>query len=127
MKKKSLFAAIAAAAGILLIGADADAQRPFVERPGASVGVRFAGDWRASNSLHHLNRELRDVELIASRRAGLRARGRLTRIARATDRLNYEYRRRLTRSWLIHRRAEALRAELRAIRNGLRGRGWRWP
>ena len=127
MTKNSRLLLISATIGLALLPAAANAQRTFVERPGASIGVRQAGDWRASNSLNHLNRELREVQLIAYRTAAPRARARLARIARLTDRLNYEYHRRRSGSLSINRRAEALRAEVRAIRSGLRGRGvWRW-
>lgn len=125
MKKASLIALLATAIVSLAVP-QAEAQRSFVERPGASIGVRHAGDWRAANSLQHLNRELREVRLLASRGAGRGAHYRLARIARATDRLNYEYDRRSARPWSIHRLAETLRAEVRAIRGGLRGSGWRW-
>jgi hypothetical protein len=128
MKKAgSLVAAVATA--ITLFAADASAQRSFVERPGADVGVRFPGDWRAANSLRNLNDELRQAqyESRAFRGDGRRARYRLARVAGATDRLNYEYNKRLSRPFLIHRRAEQLRVEVRAIRRDLRGRrGWRW-
>ena len=123
---KTALLVIIAAASVSFAAADAKAQRTFVERPGASIGVRRAGDWRAANSLNHLNREVREARLLAGRGAGRGTHYRLARIARATDRLNYEYHRRLARPWTIHRRAEALRSEVRAIRAGLRGRGWRW-
>ena len=119
---KAAWLAAMVAGGMSLMPAAATAQRTFVERPGASIGVRHAGDWRAANSLNHLNRELRELQLMSEGRA----RPRLARIARATDRLNYEYHRRLARAWPIHRRAEALRAQVRTVRNELRGRGWRW-
>ena len=109
-----------------ILAVEANAQRSFVERPGASIGVRYPGDWRAANSLRHLNREVREVRLLASRGADRRTRYRVYRLARATDRLNFEYNRRRARPWAVHRRAEALRAEVRVIRAGLRGRGWRW-
>ena len=125
MQKRRILLIIAAAA-VAFAAADANAQRTFVERPGASIGLRQGGDWRAANSLNDLNRELREVQLLASRRGGARVRSRLAGVARVTDRLNYEYHRRLTRSSVLHRRAEALRAEVRAIRSGMRGRGWRW-
>ena len=125
MEKAGVFLTIAAAA-VTFAAADANAQRTFVERPGASVGIRHAGDWRAANSLNHLNRELREVQLMVDRGGGARARSRLARIARLTDRLNYDYNRRRTRSWTIHHRAEALRSQIRAIRSSVRGRGWRW-
>jgi hypothetical protein len=125
--KNSGLRLIAAAFALVLVASPALAQRTFVERPGASIGVRHAGDWRAENSLRNLNRELREAQLIAYRTAAPRARARLDRIARLTDRLNYDYNQRRTRSLVIHRRAEALRDEVRAIRSGLRGRGiWRW-
>ena len=123
---KSAVLAIVAAASVSLLAADANAQRRFVERPGASIGVRYAGDWRAENSLRHLNREVREVRMLASRGADRRTRYRILRAARATDRLNFEYNRRRARPWAIHRRAEAMRGEVRVIRAGLRGRGWRW-
>ena len=126
MKKSSQLFLIGAALAVVLVPAAANAQRTFVERPGASIGVRHAGDWRAANSLNHLNRELREVQLLADRSAGARAGGRLARIARITDRLNYDYHRRRVRPWAIHQRAEVLRAEVRAIRGGMRPRGWRW-
>lgn len=119
MKKNCRLSLIGAALVLLITPAAANAQRTFVERPGASIGVRHAGDWRAANSLNRLNRELREVQLIAGQR------GRLARIARVTDRLNYEYHRRLVRPWVIHRRAEALRSEVRAIRISMRPRRWR--
>lgn len=128
MKKVPLFLA-AAAAGVFLFGANASAQRTFVERPGASIGVRHAGDWRAATSLRRLNDELRQAqyEVRAFRGEGRRIRYGLARVARATDGLNYQYHRRRVRSLIIHRRAEQLRAEVRAMRSALRGRGgWRW-
>ena len=125
MKKTYRLFLSVAAAGVALLAPAANAQRTFIERPGASIGVRNAGDWRAANSLNHLNRELREVQLIADHRDGARARSRLGRVARLTDRLNYEYHRRRTRSLSIHRRAEALRAEVRVIRSGLRRGRWR--
>jgi hypothetical protein len=123
MKKNCRLSLIGAALVLLLAPGNANAQRTFVERPGASIGLRDAGDWRAANSLNHLNRELREVQLIAFRGGG--ARGRLARIARVTDRLNYEYHRRLVRPWVIHRRAEALRSEVRMVRSSMRRRGSR--
>lgn len=126
MKKSCRLFLIGAALGLVFVPAVADAQRTFVERPGASIGLRNPGDWRAANSLNHLNRELREVQLLAHRSGGAPARGRLARIARVTDRLNYDYHRRLGRPWAIHQRAEALRSELRAIRSSVRGRApWR--
>ena len=112
---------IAVAAGLSLMAADASARHHFVERPGADVGIRFAGDWRAANSLQRLQHELRQ--------AGLETggyRGRLSRIAGMSARLNYEYHWRLTGAWSIHRDAEELRAEVRSIRQNLRARSdWR--
>ena len=125
MKKNCRLSLVGAALVLLLGPAAANAQRNFVERPGATVGVRFAGDWRAANSLRLLNREIGEVRLMADRGASPSARRHLARIARITDRLNYEYRRRNVRSWVIHRRAEALRSELRALRDGGRPRAWR--
>ena len=126
MKKIPLFFAVAAA-GVSLFAADATAQRTFIERPGASIGVRHAGDWRAANSLRRLNDELRQAqyEVRAFRGEGRRIRYSLARVARATDGLNYQYHRRRARALIIHRRAEQLRAEVRAIRSALRG-GRRW-
>ena len=125
--QKLLVSLVLAAAAVIFAAADAQAQRTFVERPGASIGVRYAGDSRAANSLNHLNRELREVQLLARRGAAAQVRPRLTRVTRLTDRLNYEYHRRLTRPWPIHRRAEGLRGEVRAIRSSIRGSGgWRW-
>ena len=124
--KKAVLLATAAAAAVALCTGEVSAQRTFVERPGAGVGVRFPGDWRAATSLRNLNDELRQAqyESRAFRGDGRRARYRLSRVAGATDRLNYEYNKRLVRPFLIHRRAEALRVELRAIRRELRGRRW---
>lgn len=126
MKKTSQLLLIGTALALVFSPEVADAQRTFVERPGASIGVRHAGDWRASNSLNHLNRELREVQLLARRAGSGRARSRLARIARETDRLNYQYHRRLTRPYSIHRRAETLRAEVRAMRSTVPRRGWGW-
>ena len=126
MKKVPLFLAVAAAA-VCLFAPNATAQRAFVERPGATIGVRHAGDWHAANSLRHLNRELRQAqyEVRAFRGEGRRIRYRLAYLARATDRLNYDYHRRRVRSLLVHRQAEQVRAEVRRIRSALRG-GRRW-
>lgn len=126
MKKLSLL--VAGMAAVSLFVAEASAQRPFIERPGAAVGVRFPGDWRAANSLRNLNDELRQAqfEARAFRGDGRRIRHRLARIAGATDRLNWQYHRRRARPYVIHRRAEQLRAEVRVIRSAMRGRGWRW-
>ena len=89
MQKRRILLIIAAAA-VAFAAADANAQRTFVERPGASIGLRQGGDWRAANSLNDLNRELREVQLLASRRGGARVRFRLAGVARVTDMLNYE-------------------------------------
>ena len=126
MKRVPIFLALAAA-GVSLFAADATAQRRFVERPGASIGVRYAGDWRAANSLRRLNDELRQAqyEVRTVRGEGRRIRYRLARAARVADRLNYVYHRRRARSLTIHRQAEQLRAEVRSIRGALRGRRWR--
>ena len=127
VKRFTLFLSIAAM-GASLIASEAHAQRIFVERPGASVGIRYAGDSRAANSLRHLNDELRQAqfEVRRFRGEGRRIRYSLGRIAGATDRLNFQYNKRRVRPWVIHRRAEQLRAEVRAIRRDLRvGRRWR--
>lgn len=128
MKRIALFLTIASA-GMSLLASDASAQR-FIERPGAHIGVRRAGDWRTANQLEALSREVRlaRLEIRAFRGEGRRLGLRLERVARLTVRLNHQYRRTRGSTLAIRRQAVRLRAEVADIRRDLRVRGrprWR--
>lgn len=84
-------------------------------------------DWRdrrAGDDLARLNREVRQVRSLIgdSRRVGQRVRDRFHRVMRATDYLNDQFRRGGMRGGEIHRRADAIRADLDGIRRDMRGR-----
>jgi hypothetical protein len=122
MKKLALFLTVAAA-GLTMFASDAAAQRIVVQTPGARLGL--GGDRRVGYDLDRLNREVRQVrfEIRSFRGEGRRIRWRFDRVLRATDRLNYEYDRRLAPPWQIRRRIEQVRGELYEIREDLRYRG----
>ncbi|HSH39330.1 MAG TPA: hypothetical protein VK993_11135 [Chthoniobacterales bacterium] len=123
MKKLALFLSVAAA-GLTMFAADASAQRIIVETPGARLGVGERGDRRVGYDLDRLNREVRQLrfEIRAYRGEGRRIRWRYDRVQRVTDRLNYEYQRRISSPWQIRRRIQQVRAEIYDIRNDMRDR-----
>ena len=79
---------------------------------------------RGAYELERLNREVRQVrdEMRQSAGGGRHVRARFYRVMRATDRLNYQFRRG-ARSWEIRRGADAIRDELQQLRRELHFRG----
>ena len=110
-----------------MFASDASAQRIVVETPGTRVAPSYRGDRRVGYELDRLNRDVRQTrhEMRTFRGEGRRIHYRFERVQRATERLNYEYERRLSSSWQIRRRIVQVRVELDDIRGDLRVRGWR--
>jgi len=110
----------------------ASAQRIVVESPVARALVGGPRDGRLANDLARLNAEVRQVryEIRTSGIRGRRIRYDFDRVTRATERLNYEFERRLSDRFVLRRRIGQVRAELYRIRMELRERtsgprGWR--
>ena len=124
MKKLALILTVAAA-GLTIFASDVSAQRIVVETPGGRLGVGDGrGDRRVGYDLDRLNREVRQLRFEIRRASGgRRAWGRFERVQRASERLNYEYERRVSSPWQIRRRIEQVRAEIYEIRADMRDRG----
>ena len=128
MKKLALILTVAAA-GLTTFASDASAQRIVVETPGVALGLRErGGDRRVGYDLERLNHEVRQLRNeLRSHRGGRRMWHRYERVQRASERLNYEYDRRVSSPWQIRRRIDQVRAEIYDIREDLRDRGDRPP
>lgn len=106
----------------------ASAQR-YYDRPAISVelpGVRAYSrrDDRAARELSRLTRDVRQVrhEIREYGGGGRRIRAKFDRVVRATDQLNYGFRRGVYRPREVWYRAEQIRSELREIQRELRYR-----
>lgn len=83
------------------------------------------GEGRAGYEIERLRGEVRQVRLEIGGSQDRRIRYQFSRVLRATEQLNSEYRRGTIRGWEVRRRAEEIRADLYRVQREVRERGGR--
>lgn len=81
------------------------------------------GEARAGYEIERLRGEVRQVRLEIGGSQDRRIRYQFSRVLRATEQLNSEYRRGTIRGWEVRRRAEEIRADLYRVQREVRERG----